>query len=255
MLINGLNVLITGAGSGLVAATARKLTDLGARVAILDLQNSNGQNIADSLEGALFVEADVTSAEKTSGAIDKACEELGSIQVVVNCAGIATGDRTVGRDNVPADLDQFTRTVTINLIGTYNVIRLAASKMASNEPNEKGERGVIINTASVAAYEGQIGQAAYAASKGGVVALTLTVARDLARHGIRNCTIAPGLFLTPMMEGLPEATREALASVTPFPQRLGKPEEYADLACHIIENTMLNGEVIRLDGAVRLQPR
>ena len=255
MQINGLNVLITGGGSGLGAATARKLTDLGARVAILDLPISKGQDVADSLEGGLFVDADVTSADKTAEAINTVCQELGSIQVAVNCAGIATGDRTVGRDNVPADLDQFTRTVTINLIGTYNVIRLAASKMASNEPNENGERGVVINTASVAAFEGQIGQAAYAASKGGVVGLTLTVARDLARYGIRNCTIAPGLFLTPMMEGLPEATRDALASVTPFPQRLGKPEEYADLASHIIENSMLNGEVIRLDGAVRLQPR
>ena len=255
MQINGLNVLITGGGSGLGAATARKLTDLGARVAILDLPISKGQDVADSLEGGLFVDADVTSADKTAEAINTVCQELGSIQVAVNCAGIATGDRTVGRDNVPADLDQFTRTVTINLIGTYNVIRLAASKMASNEPNENGERGVVINTASVAAFEGQIGQAGYAAAKAGVSGMTLVIARDLAGIGIRCNTIVPGLFMTPRAEQEPQAIIDQLVGHMSFPKHPDHPDKYAHMAQAIVENTAINGENVRLDSAMRMGPK
>jgi NAD(P)-dependent dehydrogenase (short-subunit alcohol dehydrogenase family) len=182
-------------------------------------------------------------------------EAFGAIHIVVNCAGIATAGRTLGRDNQPLDLEPFRRTIEINLIGTFNVIRLAAMQIAKNTPNADGERGVIINTASVAAFEGQIGQAAYSASKGGVVGITLPIARDLASLGIRCCTIAPGIFETPMLMGLPEPARKALGASVPFPQRLGRPVEYAVLACHIIENAMLNGETIRLDGAIRMQPR
>ena len=254
MQINGLGAIVTGGGSGLGEATARELAARGARVAILDLPNSKGGDVASDI-GGVFVDADVTSGEQVESAVDRAFDAVGAIHVAVNCAGIASAERTVGKGAVPASLEGFTRTVNINLIGTFNVIRCAAAKMVGNEPNEDGERGILINTASVAAYEGQIGQAAYSASKGGVVGMTLPIARDLARDGVRCCTIAPGLFLTPMLLGLPEAAREALAEVTPFPARLGKPEEYAMLACHLIENPMINGETIRLDGALRLQPR
>ncbi len=253
MNINGLSAIVTGGGSGLGEATARELTARGARVAILDLGRSQGGEVAASL-GGVFVEADVTSGEQVTRAVADAAAAHGGVHLLINCAGIATAERTVGRDG-PASLDVFTRTVGINLIGTFNAIRVAAAEMVRNEPTEDGERGAIVNTASVAAFEGQIGQAAYSASKGGVVGMTLPVARDLARHGVRNNTIAPGLFLTPMLLGLPEEAREALGNVTPFPARLGKPEEYAQLACAIIENPMINGETIRLDGALRLQPR
>ena len=253
MEINGLSAIVTGGGSGLGEATARELASRGARVAILDLGRSNGAEVASSLSG-VFVEADVTSDEQVTAAVASAAAAHGGVHLLVNCAGIASAERTVGREG-PASLDGFVRTVTINLIGTFNAIRLAATEMVKNDPNAEGERGAIINTASVAAFEGQIGQAAYSASKGGVVGMTLPIARDLARNGVRNNTIAPGLFLTPMLMGLPEAAREALGDVTPFPARLGKPEEYAQLACSIIENPMINGETIRLDGALRLQPR
>ena len=253
MEINGLSAIVTGGGSGLGEATARELASRGARVAILDLGRSNGAEVASSLSG-VFVEADVTSDEQVTAAVASAAAAHGGVHLLVNCAGIASAERTVGREG-PASLDGFVRTVTINLIGTFNAIRLAATEMVKNDPNAEGERGAIINTASVAAFEGQIGQAAYSASKGGVVGMTLPIARDLARNGVRNNTIAPGLFLTPMLMGLPETAREALGDVTPFPARLGKPEEYAQLACSIIENPMINGETIRLDGALRLQPR
>lgn len=242
--------VITGAGSGLGAAVARMAVGAGARVALLDINTDAGQAMADEL-GALFLRADVTSANDSQAAINAALDTFGRIDVAVNCAGIAPGEKIVGRDG-PHELDSFARAVQINLIGTFNVLRLAATAMTQNPP---GERGVIINTASIAAYDGQIGQAAYAASKGGVVALTLPAARELARHGIRVMTIAPGIFATPMMAGLPQDVQDSLGANVPFPSRLGDPAEYAALVRHIVENPMLNGEVIRLDGALRMAPR
>ena len=203
---------------------------------------------------ATFTPADVTSADEVAAALDRAAAACGGINVLVNCAGIGTADKTFGKRG-PADLAGFARTIQVNLIGTFNCIRLAAAQMAKNAPNAEGERGVVINTASVAAFDGQIGQAAYSASKGGVVGMTLPIARDLAELGIRVMTIAPGLFETPMLAGLPEPARLSLGKQVPFPPRLGRPVEYAALAAHIIENPMLNGEVIRLDGAIRMQPR
>jgi NAD(P)-dependent dehydrogenase (short-subunit alcohol dehydrogenase family) len=253
MEINGIGVVVTGGGSGLGEATARAFAARGARVAIMDLERSNGQGIADELSG-LFTAADVSNEEQVTAALDAAVSALGGIHVAVNCAGIAGAAKTVSGGN-PHDLGMFRKVVEVNLIGTFNVIRLAAARMLANEPNADGERGVFINTASVAAFDGQIGQAAYSASKSGVVGMTLPIARDLADKGIRCCTIAPGLFLTPMLMGLPEPAREALGAITPFPSRLGTPDEYARLAVHIVENAMLNGETIRLDGALRLPPR
>jgi len=252
----GIGALVSGGASGLGAATARELSARGARVAILDLPASKGKELAASLSGpAIFCECDVTSEEQVIAAVDRAQQELGGVHVAVSCAGIGMAGRTVGKDGTPFDLRRFTRTIQVNLIGTFNVIRIAASRMIGNEPNPSGERGVLVNTASVAAFEGQIGQAAYSASKGGIVGMTLPIARDLARHGVRCCTIAPGLFATPLLMTLPELAREALGRSVPFPPRLGDPPEYAALACHIVENPMLNGEVIRLDGALRMQPR
>ena len=253
MDIDGLSAIVTGGGSGLGEATARALRAKGAQVVILDLPASNGREVAADI-GAYFLEADVTSDSDVTWAVMETEKAHGGVHILVNCAGVATAERTVGREG-PASLDLFTHTVTINLIGTFNAIRVAAAAMVKNEPTADGERGVIINTASVAAFEGQIGQAAYSASKGGVVGMTLPIARDLARDGVRNNTIAPGLFLTPMLLGLPDEAREALGNITPFPTRLGKPEEYAQLCCSIIENPMINGETIRLDGALRLGPR
>ena len=256
MEIRGVGALVTGGGSGLGEATSRELARRGARVAILDLPSSKGALVAKELGGeAIFCEADVTSEEQVSEAVDRAAEQLGGLQVNVNCAGIGSAGRTVGRDGTPFDLGWFRKTVEVNLIGTFNVLRLCAAKMALNEPSDTKERGVIVNTASVAAFEGQIGQCAYSASKGGVVGMTLPIARDLSRHAIRVMTIAPGLFETPMLMGLPEAARDALGASIPFPSRLGRPTEYASLACQIIENPMLNGEVIRLDGAIRMAPK
>jgi NAD(P)-dependent dehydrogenase (short-subunit alcohol dehydrogenase family) len=246
---------VTGGGSGLGAATARLLADNGANVAIADVNEEAGKETALQIgSGAKFVRTDVTDEGSVQDALDAAVETFGSLQGVVNCAGIGPAAKVVGKKGVHP-LDLFTKTVAINLIGTFNVIRLAAVKMADNEPDEDGERGVIVNTASVAAYDGQIGQAAYAASKGGVVALTLPVARELASSGIRVVTIAPGIFETPMLAALPEDAKESLGKQVPFPSRLGRPEEFAALAKHIVENGMLNGEVIRLDGGIRMAPR
>ncbi len=247
--------VITGGGSGLGGATAREFATAGAKVVILDLPNSPGPKLAEAIgANALFVTADVASSEATEQAIAAATKRFGTVHIAVNCAGIGKAQRTIGKDG-PHSLDLFSKVVQVNLIGTFNVIRLAAHQMAKNAPNVDGERGVIINTASIAAYDGQIGQAAYSASKGGVVGMTLPIARDLASTGIRVCTIAPGTFDTPMLATLPEPARKALGAMIPFPPRLGHPEEYAALARHIVENAMLNGETIRLDGALRMAPR
>jgi len=247
--------VITGGASGLGRATAERLVGGGGRVALLDLASSPGAEVAKGMgASALFAPCDVTSAEAVTAALDATVERFGAVRALVNCAGIGTAEKTFGKRG-PADLAAFTRTIQINLIGTFNCIRLAAARMAANPPDDAGERGVIVNTASVAAFDGQIGQAAYSASKGGVVGMTLPIARDLAELGIRVCTIAPGLFDTPMMATLPEPVRGALGKQVPFPPRLGRPAEYAALAVHIMENVMLNGETIRLDGAIRMQPR
>ena len=246
MRIEGKTFLVAGGGSGLGAATADMLAAAGARVVAADLKG-------EAPEDGRFVETDVTDEDSVRAAVG-AAQELGEFRGAVNCAGVASAEKVLGREG-PHSLDSFARVVQVNLIGTFNVIRLAAEAMSSNEPLESGERGVIVNTASVAAFDGQIGQVAYAASKGGVVSLTLPVARELARSGIRVMTIAPGIFDTPMMAGLPEYARVSLGNQVPFPSRLGKPEEYADLVGHIVENEMLNGEVIRLDGSIRMAPR
>jgi 3-hydroxyacyl-CoA dehydrogenase / 3-hydroxy-2-methylbutyryl-CoA dehydrogenase len=247
--------VVTGGASGLGRATAARLVAAGGRVALLDLAASAGADVAKTLgPAALFAPADVTAADQVAAALESARDRLGGLTVLVNCAGIGTAMKTVGKAG-PARLEDFTRVITVNLIGTFNCIRLAAAIMARNEPTRDGERGVIINTASVAAFDGQIGQAAYSASKGGIVGMTLPVARDLAELGIRVMTIAPGIFDTPLLGTLPEPVRASLAKQVPFPQRLGQPEEYAALAGHIIENVMLNGETIRLDGAIRMTPR
>jgi NAD(P)-dependent dehydrogenase (short-subunit alcohol dehydrogenase family) len=238
--------LVAGGGSGLGEATARMLAACGARVVVADLEG-------EAPEVGRFVETDVTDEGSVRAAVNAALE-VGDLCGAVSCAGVASAEKVLGREG-PHSLDSFARVVQVNLIGTFNVIRLAAEAMVGSEPSEGGERGVIVNTASVAAFDGQIGQVAYAASKGGVVSMTLPVARELAGSGIRVMTIAPGIFDTPMMAGLPEAARHSLGNQVPFPQRLGRPEEYADLVKHIIENEMLNGEVIRLDGAIRMAPR
>ncbi len=247
--------VITGGASGLGRATAARFAAAGGQVALLDLPTSKGADVAKELGGrALFAAADVTSADQVTAALEAARDRFGGINVLVNCAGIGTAMKTVGKSG-PANLDAFIRVIQVNLIGTFNCIRLAASVMAKNAPAADGERGVIVNTASVAAFDGQIGQAAYSASKGGIVGLTLPVARDLAELGIRVMTIAPGIFDTPLLATLPEPVRVSLARQVPFPPRLGQPDEYAALAVHIVENGMLNGETIRLDGAIRMQPR
>jgi NAD(P)-dependent dehydrogenase (short-subunit alcohol dehydrogenase family) len=238
--------LVAGGGSGLGAATTEMLAASGARVVVADLKG-------ESPEEGRFVETDVTDEDSVREAVE-ATRELGELRGAINCAGVASAEKVLGREG-PHSLDSFAQVVQVNLVGTFNVIRLAAEAMSQNEPLGSGERGVIVNTASVAAFDGQIGQVAYAASKGGVVSLTLPVARELARSGIRVMTIAPGIFDTPMMAGLPEDARESLGDQVPFPSRLGKPEEYADLVKHIVENEMLNGEVIRLDGAIRMAPK
>ena len=247
--------LITGAGSGLGAAVARMVVAAGGKAVLLDVNAAAGTTLAKSLgEAAQFQGCDVTNAAEGEAAIAAARAGFGRIDALVNCAGVAPGEKIVGREG-PHDLDRFARAISINLIGTFNMLRLAADAMARQEPGPGGERGVIINTASIAAYDGQIGQAAYAASKGGVAALTLPAARELARHGIRVMTIAPGIFHTPMMAGLPQEVQDSLGASVPFPSRLGDPAEYAALVRHIVENQMLNGEVIRLDGALRMAPK
>jgi len=253
MEIEGSGALVVGGASGLGAATARALAERGARVTIADVNAEQGQALADEIGGA-FVAADVTDEEQVQAAVAAAAAAAGGLRISAHCAGIGFAQRTVsGRG--PHPLEPFTRVIAVNLIGTFNALRLAAAAMSENEPDAGGERGVCVNTASVAAFDGQIGQAAYSASKGGVVGMTLPVARDLARFGIRVCTIAPGLFDTPLLASLPEEAREALGASIPFPARLGRPSEYAALACHIVENPMLNGEVIRLDGALRMAPK
>jgi NAD(P)-dependent dehydrogenase (short-subunit alcohol dehydrogenase family) len=245
--------LVTGGASGLGAATARMAAEGGGKVVIADMQQDAGEKLAREL-GGRFVKTDVTSEADGKAAVALALKEFGGVHVLVNCAGIAVAERTIGKD-APHDLARFTRVVTVNLIGTFNMIRLAAEAMAKAGPNAAGERGVIVNTASVAAFDGQIGQAAYSASKGGVVGMTLPIARDLSRNGIRVCTIAPGIFETPMLAGLPKDAQDSLGKQVPFPPRLGRPAEYAQLAKQIIENEMLNGETIRLDGAIRMAPK
>ena len=256
MEIQGIGAVVTGGGSGLGEATARLLAAKGAKVAILDLGRSKGADVAKSIgDRAIFCEGDVANEEQVTAALDRAVGEFGGVHVAVNCAGIGTAGRTVDKTGKPFDLKLFELTLRVNLVGTFNVIRLAAARMMQNQPNAENERGVVVNTASVAAFEGQIGQCAYSASKGGVVGMTLPIARDLSAIGIRVNTIAPGLFATPMLMGMPQEGRDYLASQIPFPRRLGNPPEFAALACHIVENAMLNGETIRLDGAIRMQPK
>jgi NAD(P)-dependent dehydrogenase (short-subunit alcohol dehydrogenase family) len=255
MQIQDSSFIVTGGASGLGAATVRRLVAGGAEVVIADLNEDLGRALAAELgDGAVFCKLNVTSENDCLAAIELAKEEFGALHGVINCAGIATGEKVVGKDK-PHGLDTFARTVQINLIGSFNMLRLAANAMSKQAPNAGGERGVIINTASVAAFEGQIGQAAYAASKAGVVGMTLPIARELARHGIRVMTIAPGIFETAMMAGLGPDIRASLEATVPFPSRLGQPDEYAHLVQAIVENPMLNGEVIRLDGALRMAPK
>lgn len=255
MLIDGKVFIVTGGGSGLGAGVARLLHGKGARVVLADINEDAGRAMAETLgSNALFVKTDVTSETDGAAAVSAAVDTFGHLHGLVNCAGIAPGEKVLGREG-PHRLDSFARAVGINLIGTFNMVRLAAAAMEKEAPGEDGERGVIINTASVAAFDGQVGQAAYSASKGGVVAMTLPIARELARHGIRVVAIAPGIFETPMMAGMPQEVQESLGKSVPFPQRLGKPEEFAALVQHICENRMLNGEVIRLDGALRMGAR
>lgn len=252
MDIQGKVFIVTGAASGLGEGTARMLAANGGKVVLADLQEDRGQAVAAEL-GGIFVRCDVTQ-EADGKQVVEAARGLGKLMGLVNCAGIAPAARTVGKTGAHA-LDLFSKVVSVNLIGSFNMIRLAAEAMSANEPEATGERGVLISTASVAAYDGQIGQAAYAASKGGVVGMTLPIARDLAKTGIRNMTIAPGIFGTPMLFGMPQDVQDALAASVPFPSRLGTPADYAKLVHQIVTNEMLNGEVIRLDGAIRLAPR
>ena len=252
MDIAGKVFIVTGGASGLGEGTARMLAALGGKVVLADLQIERGEKVAAEI-GGRFVRCDVT-LESDGQAVVAAAVALGKLMGLVNCAGIAAGVKTVGKDGAHP-LAVFTKVVTVNLVGSFNMIRLAAEAMARNQPEPSGERGVLISTASVAAYDGQMGQAAYSASKGGIVGMTLPIARDLARNGIRNMTIAPGIFGTPMLFGMPQEVQDALAASVPFPSRLGTPQDYARLARHIIKNEMLNGEVIRLDGAIRLAPK
>ena len=247
--------VVTGGASGLGAGTARMIVATGGKVVLADVNKATGEALAAELgANARFVETDVTHEESARHAIGTACSVFGGLHALVNCAGIAPAEKVLGRDGVH-QLATFSRVISVNLIGSFNMIRLAAEVMSQSAPNEAGERGVIVSTASVAAYDGQIGQAAYAASKGGVVAMTLPIARELARSGIRVMAIAPGIFETPMMMGMPPEVQDALGKMVPFPSRLGKPAEYAALVRHICENMMLNGEVIRLDGAIRMAPK
>ncbi|WP_428678265.1 SDR family NAD(P)-dependent oxidoreductase [Reyranella sp.] len=253
MNVKGQAAIVTGGASGLGGATASALAAAGARVAIFDLQDELGEQKAKEI-GGLFVKTNVADAASVEASVKTVVEKLGAPRVVVNCAGIGRSGRTVSKSG-PHDLAMFAQVIQVNLIGTFNVIRVAAYAMSQAEPLDGGERGVIVNTASVAAFDGQIGQAAYSASKGGVVGMTLPIARDLASLGVRVCTIAPGLFLTPMMMSLPAEAQKSLGAQVPFPSRLGDPKEYAQLAMSIVENPMLNGETIRLDGAIRMAPK
>jgi NAD(P)-dependent dehydrogenase (short-subunit alcohol dehydrogenase family) len=253
MNVKGQAAIVTGGASGLGGATASALAAAGAKVAIFDLQDELGEQKAREI-GGLFVKTNVADAASVEASVKTVVEKLGAPRVVVNCAGIGRSGRTISKSG-PHDLAMFSQVIQVNLIGTFNVIRVAAYAMSQAEPLDGGERGVIVNTASVAAFDGQIGQAAYSASKGGVVGMTLPIARDLASLGVRVCTIAPGLFLTPMMMSLPAEAQKSLGAQVPFPSRLGDPKEYAQLAMSIVENPMLNGETIRLDGAIRMAPK
>jgi len=254
MNINGQAALVTGGASGLGAQTARELARRGAKVAVLD-RNGDGAKAVAAEFGGIGIACDITDTDSVLAALAAAGKAHGPARLVMNIAGIGTAKRLIAKDGTPMPLEDFKRVVEVNLFGTFNVIRLAAAEIVKLEPLTDGERGVIVNTASVAAFDGQVGQEAYAASKGGVAALTLPLARDLAQFGVRVCTIAPGLFLTPLMAELPQAVQESLAASIPFPKRLGKPEEFAQLCAAIVENMALNGEVIRLDGALRMAPR
>ena len=254
MKIEGQAALVTGGGSGLGEATARELARLGAKVAVLDVNLEHAQKVVADI-GGLAIQCDVTSAEGMQSARAQAGAAHGPARILMQIAGIGAAKRVIGKDGNAAPLEDFVRVVNVNLIGTYNAARLFAAACAKLEPMEDGERGAMVFTASVAAFDGQVGQQAYSASKGGVVGMTLPMARDLAQHGIRVCTIAPGLFATPLMKTLPEPVQQSLAASIPFPQRLGKPSEFAELACHIVSNGHMNGEVIRLDGALRMAPR
>ena len=249
--------IVSGGASGLGAASARMIVTAGGRVVILDRNADLGRQLVEELgeANACFAQGDVADPAQSEAAVKLALDSFGALHIDLNCAGIGDPQKIVDKDGAPADLDRFVHVIRVNLIGTFNVARLAAAAMSRNQPDSEGERGVIINTASVAAFDGQIGQAAYSASKGGIVALTLPLARDLSRTGIRVMTIAPGLFDTPLLARLPDNVKTALGAMVPFPPRLGRPEEYAALARHIIENPMLNGEVIRLDGAIRMAPK
>ncbi|MDF3023682.1 MAG: 3-oxoacyl-ACP reductase FabG [Alphaproteobacteria bacterium] len=254
MEIKGMAAVVTGGGSGMGAETARHLAKAGAKVAVLDINKANADAVAKEIGGVAF-ECDVTSEASAKAALEGAKAANGPVRILMNCAGIAPGARVVGKDG-PHDIGFFTKVITVNLIGTFNMLRLAANEMSTLDVlNDTGERGVIINTASVAAFEGQIGQAAYSASKGGVVGMTLPAARELARFGVRVVTIAPGLIGTPMLTAMPQEVQDSLIATTLFPKRLGKPEEFSKLALHVVENAMINGETIRLDGAVRLAPK
>lgn len=254
MQIQGQAALVTGGGSGLGEATARELARLGAKVAILDV-NVEGANKVAAEIGGIAIQCDVTSPDSVQAAITQAAAAHGPARILMQIAGIGSAKRVVGKDGNAAPLEDFVRVINVNLVGTYNVARLFAAAAAKLDPMEDGERGAMVFTASVAAFDGQVGQQAYSASKAGVAGMTLPMARDLAQHGIRVCTIAPGLFATPLMKTLPEPVQQSLAASIPFPQRLGKPEEFAQLAAHIVSNGHLNGEVIRLDGALRMAPR
>jgi NAD(P)-dependent dehydrogenase (short-subunit alcohol dehydrogenase family) len=254
MNIEGQAAVVTGGGSGLGAAVARELARGGARVAVLDVNADGARGVAGAI-GGLGLACDITDAGSVAAALAAARDAYGPARVLMNVAGIGGARRIVGKDGSPAPLEDFERVIRVNLVGTYNVIRLFAADAVKLDPLEDGERAVIVNTASVAAFDGQVGQEAYAASKGGLVSLTLPLARDLAQWGVRVCTIAPGLFLTPLLHQLPAEVQQSLAASIPFPKRLGKPEEFAELAAHIVRNGHLNGEVIRLDGALRMAPR
>ena len=254
MEINGQIALVTGGGSGLGAATARELAKQGAKVAILDVNAEGASTVAKEI-GGIGISCDITNTESITNALAEVKDKLGTPRIIMNVAGIGTAKRIIGKDGKPAPLEDFERVVKINLIGAYNVTRLAVAEIAKLEPLADNERGVVVNTASIAAFDGQIGQQAYSASKGGLVSMTLPMARDLAQYGIRVLTIAPGLFLTPLMHTLPQEIQDSLGNSIPFPKRLGRPDEFASLAAYIVTNTHLNGEVIRLDGAVRLAPR
>jgi NAD(P)-dependent dehydrogenase (short-subunit alcohol dehydrogenase family) len=254
MKIDGHAALVTGGASGLGEATARELARLGAKVAVLDVNLAQAEKVASEI-GGIACQCDITNTESIAAAIAKAAQAHGPARILMNIAGIGSAKRVVQKDGSAAPLEDFARVININLVGTYNASRLFAAECAKLAPMEDGERGVMMFTASVAAFDGQVGQQAYSASKGGLVGMTLPMARDLAQHGIRVCTVAPGLFSTPLMKQLPEPVQQSLAASIPFPPRLGKPEEFAQLACHIVTNTHLNGEVIRLDGALRMAPR